>query len=92
MAVTKIKIQEHPSLLKWYPVRALDWFIWLTGIHAKKDDGSTVWHQGVVCNAMHSGKKWRSAFWLNSMHSGKKLWIREVVDISLLNPDKVAAR
>ena len=50
-------------------------------IHAKKDDGSAVWHplwhSRILRGAMHSGKKWRSALWINAMHFGKKWWIRE---------------
>ena len=52
-----------------------------TKFHAKKDDGSEMWHPSwhprILRGAMHSGKKWRSALWLTAMHSGKKWWIGE---------------
>ena len=74
-----------------------------TKIHAKKDDGSAVWHAvwhpswhpRIPRGAMHSGKKWRSALWLNAMHPRKKWWIREFVPPSIylfLNHVHVAAR
>ena len=41
-----------------YSVRALHGFTYITGIHTKKEESSTVWHPCDVRGPKHFGKKW----------------------------------
>ena len=60
-----LKQKSNLQILYWYALKLRANL--LSGIYAKKDDGSM--DDGSM--AMHSGKNWRNALWLNAMHSGK---------------------